>query len=128
MTMVEFIPATDKPKPEDETLFSKIIARQLPADIVYEDDLCLAFKDKFPTAPVHILVIPKKPIPRLCDCSEDDKTLLGHLNLVACQVAEEAGIGDKFRLVVNNGAQAGQSVFHLHYHVIGGRGLVWPPG
>lgn len=126
--MVDSIPATEKPKPEDETIFSKIVSKEAPADIVYEDDLCLAFKDLFPAAPVHILVIPKKPIPRLCDAREEDKALLGHLNLVACQVAEEAGVGDAFRLVVNNGADAGQSVFHLHYHVIGGRGLQWPPG
>jgi histidine triad (HIT) family protein len=126
--MVDSIPATEKPKPEDETIFSKIVSKEAPADIVYEDDLCLAFKDLFPAAPVHILVIPKKPIPRLCDATEEDKALLGHLNLVACQVAEEAGVGDAFRLVVNNGADAGQSVFHLHYHVIGGRGLQWPPG
>lgn len=126
--MVDSIPATEKPKPEDETIFSKIVSKEAPADIVYEDDLCLAFKDLFPAAPVHILVIPKKPIPRLCDATKEDKALLGHLNLVACQVAEEAGLGDAFRLVVNNGADAGQSVFHLHYHVIGGRGLQWPPG
>lgn len=126
--MVDSIPATEKPKPEDETIFSKIVSKEAPADIVYEDDLCLAFKDLFPAAPVHILVIPKKPIPRLCDATEEDKVLIGHLNIVACQVAEEAGVGEAFRLVVNNGADAGQSVFHLHYHVIGGRGLQWPPG
>lgn len=118
----------EKPPVEDKTIFQKIIAKEAPADILYEDDICLAFKDVFPAAPVHFLVIPKKPIPRLCDATQEDKATLGHLNLVACKVAQEAGIGDAFRLVVNNGADAGQTVFHLHYHVIGGRGLKWPPG
>jgi len=117
-----------KPAPSDATIFTKIINKEVPADIVYEDDLCLAFKDIMPAAPVHLLVIPKKPIPRLCDATEEDKALLGHLNLVAHQVASDAGIGDAFRLVVNNGEGACQSVFHLHYHVIGGRTLQWPPG
>jgi len=117
-----------KPAPSDATIFTKIINKEVPADIVYEDELCLAFKDIMPTAPVHILVIPKKPIPRLCDATEEDKNLLGHLNLVAHQVATDAGIGEAFRLVVNNGEDACQSVFHLHYHVIGGRTLEWPPG
>lgn len=111
-----------------DTIFSKIIRKEAPANIVYEDELCMAFKDMFPCAPVHILVIPKKPLPRLCDASAEDKTLLGHLMLIANQVAADAGIADKFRLVVNNGADAGQSVFHLHLHVIGGRRLQWPPG
>lgn len=117
-----------KPLPSGPTIFSKIIDKSMAADIVYEDELCLAFKDIYPAAPVHILVIPKKPIPRLCDATEEDKALLGHLNLVANQVASDAGIGDAFRLVVNNGEGACQSVFHLHYHVIGGRTLQWPPG
>ena len=117
-----------KPIPSDATIFSKIVDKEIPADIVYEDDLCLAFKDIMPCAPVHILVIPKKPIPRLCDATDADKMLLGHLNLVANQVAADAGIGEAFRLVVNNGADACQSVFHLHYHVIGDRQLQWPPG
>jgi histidine triad (HIT) family protein len=117
-----------KPAPSDPTIFSKIINKEIPADIVYEDDLCLAFKDIMPCAPVHFLVIPKKPIPRLCDATDKDKMLLGHLNLVANQVAADAGVGEAFRLVVNNGADAQQSVFHLHYHVIGGRPLQWPPG
>lgn len=118
----------EKPTPSDPTIFSKIISKEIPADIVYEDDLCLAFKDIMPAAPIHILVIPKKPIARLIDATESDKALLGHLNLVAAQVANDAGIGDSFRLVMNNGAKAGQSVFHIHYHVIGGRSLQWPPG
>ncbi|WP_428244161.1 histidine triad nucleotide-binding protein [Gynuella sp.] len=111
-----------------ETIFSKIVAGELPADSVYEDDLCIVIRDKFPTAPHHYLVIPKQPIPRLCDAGPEDQALLGHLMLVANQVAAQQGIGEAFRLVVNNGADAGQSVFHLHVHVIGGRSLSWPPG
>ncbi len=111
-----------------ETIFSKIIDRKIPADIVYEDDLSLAFKDINPQAPVHILIIPKKPIVMLADSHPDDQVLLGHLLLVANQVAREVGIAEAFRLVLNNGAQAGQSVFHLHLHLLGGRILGWPPG
>lgn len=111
-----------------ETIFSKIISRVIPADIVYEDDLCLAFRDINPKAPVHILVIPKKPIPRLADAADDDQALLGHLQLVAGKIAAAEGIGDAFRLVVNSGAGAGQEVFHLHLHLLGGRSFTWPPG
>jgi histidine triad (HIT) family protein len=112
----------------EDTIFGKIARGEMDANIVYEDDLCLAFKDLYPAAPMHILVIPRKPIPRLCDADESDKALLGHLMLAANQVAADQGFGDKFRLVVNNGEGAGQSVFHLHLHVIGGRSLSWPPG
>ena len=111
-----------------ETIFGKIVAGELPADKIYEDDLCIAIKDKFPAAPHHYLVIPRKAIPRLCDSEPEDQALLGHLTQVAVKVAEQQGIGDAFRMVINNGAEAGQSVFHLHLHVIGGRGLNWPPG
>ena len=110
------------------TLFSRIISRDIPADIVYEDEHCLAFRDINPQAPVHVLVIPKKEIPRLADAGPDDQALLGHLVLAANRVATDLGVGDAYRLVVNNGAGAGQSVFHLHLHVLGGRGLRWPPG
>ena len=110
-----------------ETIFSKIIDREIPADIIYEDDLCLAFKDVNPQAPTHFLVIPKKPIPKLSDAEQGDKELLGHLLLVASRVAGEQGLED-FRLNVNNGAGASQTVFHLHVHVLGGRPFSWPPG
>ena len=110
------------------TLFSKIIDREIPADIVYEDDLCLAFRDINPQAPVHILVIPKKPFARIADVTEEDQVLLGHLLLSANHIAREQGIGDAFRLVVNSGAGAGQTVFHLHIHILGGRPMHWPPG
>lgn len=110
------------------TLFEKIIAREIPASIVFEDELCLAFKDINPCAPMHLLLVPKKPIVRLCDAVPADQALLGHLMLVASQVAAQQGYGEAYRLVVNNGAAAGQSVFHLHLHIIGGRPLKWPPG
>jgi histidine triad (HIT) family protein len=110
------------------TIFSKIIAREIPADIVYEDELCLAFRDINPQAPTHVLIIPKKEIPRLCDAKPEDQALLGHLMLVAGQVAKQLGVGEAFRVVLNNGAEAGQSVFHVHLHVLGGRGFRWPPG
>ena len=111
-----------------ETIFAKIIRREIPADIVYEDDLCLAFRDVNPQAPVHILVIPKQSIARLVDAGDDDQSLLGHLMITANKIATEQGIGDAFRLVVNNGASVGQSVFHLHLHILGGRSFTWPPG
>ena len=110
------------------TIFGRILAREIPADIVYEDDLCLAFRDVNPQAPTHVLVIPKKEIPRLCDAKPEDQALLGHLMLAAGKVARQLGVGEAFRVVVNNGAEAGQSVFHLHLHVLAGRGFRWPPG
>ena len=110
------------------TVFGKIINREIPAKIVYEDDLCLAFCDVNPQAPAHVLLIPKKEIPRLSDASAEDRDLLGHLMLAAGRIARDLGVGDAFRLVVNNGAEAGQSVFHLHLHILGGRNLSWPPG
>ncbi|HEU0290987.1 MAG TPA: histidine triad nucleotide-binding protein [Burkholderiales bacterium] len=110
------------------TLFGKIIRREIPADIVYEDDLCLAFRDINPQAPTHVLVIPKKEIARLADAGADDQALLGHLMLAAGKIARSLGVADAFRLVVNNGADAGQSVFHLHLHILAGRKLRWPPG
>ena len=111
-----------------DTIFQKIIDKELPADIVYEDDRCLAFKDINPVAPVHILIIPKKKIEKISDSSQEDKELLGHLILVAGDIAKDLGIEDAFRLVVNNGAGAQQTVFHLHIHLIAGREFQWPPG
>jgi histidine triad (HIT) family protein len=110
------------------TLFSKIIKREIPADIVYEDEHCLAFRDINPQAPTHVLLVPKKEIPRLADSGAGDQALLGHLLLAAAKVARQLGVADAFRLVVNNGAEAGQSVFHLHLHILAGRALHWPPG
>lgn len=111
-----------------DTIFAKIINREIDADIVYEDDQCLAFRDVNPQAPMHILVIPRKPIDMLVNAELDDQALLGHLLLVAGEVARDQGYGDAFRLVVNNGEAAQQSVFHLHIHILGGRSFAWPPG
>jgi len=119
---------TEKEGEMTETIFSKIINRQIPAEIVYEDDLSLAFRDINPQAPVHILIIPKKIVPQLNDAETNDQELLGHLMLVACKVAEKEGVADAFRLVLNNGAGAGQEVFHMHFHLLAGRSFNWPPG
>jgi histidine triad (HIT) family protein len=110
------------------TLFGKIIHREIPADIVYEDDLCLAFKDINPQAPTHVLLIPKKEIVKLSDAGAVDQAVLGHLLLAAGKIARQLGVADAFRLVVNNGEEAGQSVFHLHLHILAGRPFRWPPG
>lgn len=111
------------------TLFEKIIARQIPADIVYEDDLVLAFRDIKPHAPVHVLIVPKRAIGRIGDAKPEDEKVLGHLVLKAAEVARKLGV-DKtgYRLVINHGPDAGESVPHLHCHILGGRPLGWPPG
>jgi histidine triad (HIT) family protein len=111
-----------------DTLFSKIIRREIPADIVYEDDLALAFRDINPQAPVHILVIPKKPIPKLADAESQDHALMGHLLLTVKRVAVAAGLTNGYRVVINTGADGGQTVDHLHLHILGGRPMAWPPG
>ena len=115
-------------KDSNETIFSKIIRRELPADIVYEDDVCLCFKDIMPVAPVHLLLIPKRCIPRLADAEASDQALLGELMCKVGIITKQLGIDDAFRIVINNGAGACQSVFHLHLHIIAGRALNWPPG
>lgn len=109
------------------TIFSRILSGELPSDRVWEDDHCIAFRDINPAAPTHILVIPRKEIAQLDAMTEEDVPLVGHLMHVATQVAHAEGLKD-FRTVINNGAGAGQTVFHLHVHVIGGRALSWPPG
>jgi histidine triad (HIT) family protein len=106
-----------------DTIFAKIIEGEIPAPRVYEDDHCIVINDIQPQAPVHMLVIPRKPIPRLVDASAEDQQLLGHLMLIARQMANEHGIGEGFRLIVNNGEGGGQTVFHLHLHVLGGTTL-----
>lgn len=109
------------------TIFQKIIDRQIPAAIVHEDDRALAFRDISPQAPTHILVIPKKPLAGISEMTAEDKELIGHLFYVAREVAQKEKLTD-YRLVTNNGAGAGQSVFHLHIHLLGGRKMSWPPG
>ncbi len=112
-----------------KTLFQKIIDRELSANIVYEDDLVLAFRDIHPKAPVHVLIIPKKPIPRIRDAQSEDQAVLGHLLLKAAELAKQLGLGETgFRLVINSGPNAGESVPHLHCHILGGRAMGWPPG
>jgi histidine triad (HIT) family protein len=111
------------------TLFEKIIAREIPADIVFEDDQCLAFRDISPQAPVHILIIPKKSIARIGAAQSDDQSLLGHLLLTAAEIARREDIAPTgYRLVINNGPNGGETVPHLHIHLLGGRHLNWPPG
>lgn len=111
------------------SIFSKIIARQIPARIAYEDDQCLAFHDISPQAPIHFLVVPKREIVRVAETQPGDEALLGHLILVAQSVAKSLGLHETgFRVVINNGPDGGETVPHLHVHVLGGRGLGWPPG
>lgn len=113
------------------TLFEKIIAREMPATIIYEDDTCAAFNDINPQAPTHILIVPKKPIPRVGEAASEDQPTLGALLLAAGKIATKIGVNstDKgFRLVINNGRDAGEAVPHLHVHLLAGRSLTWPPG
>ena len=112
----------------EKTLFSKIVDREIPADIVYEDDLCLAFRDISPQSPVHILVIPKKPIPSIAAIADEDANLLGHLWLTIRNIAAAENLDKGYRVTVNCGHEGGQTVDHLHFHLMGGRQLKWPPG
>ena len=104
-----------------DTIFGKIIAGEIPSEFIYEDEHCVAINDIAPQAPVHVLVIPRKAIPRLVDAGAEDQALLGHLLLAAGKIAEQLGVQDAFRLIINNGEGAGQTVFHLHLHIIAGR-------
>ncbi|MCC9641696.1 histidine triad nucleotide-binding protein [Rhodopirellula sp. JC740] len=110
------------------SIFSKIIAKEIPADIVHEDDLCLAFRDIAPKAPTHILVIPKREIVSLADLTDEDEQVMGHCVVVASKVAAAEGLSDGYRLVVNTGSDGGQEVPHVHFHLLGGRKMTWPPG
>lgn len=109
------------------TIFSKIISREIPADIVYEDEQCLAFRDVSPQAPVHVLLIPKKPIVSLDDFQQDDSELAGHLLMKVPEIAKQLNLSNGYRTVINTGEEGGQSVFHLHIHILAGRNLEWPP-
>jgi histidine triad (HIT) family protein len=113
---------------ETDTIFSKIIRKEIPADIIYEDEWAIAFRDISPQAPVHILVIPKKPMPRLADAEAEDVQLLGHLLMTVKQIAAQEGLEDGYRVVINTGPDGGQTVYHLHLHLLGGRSMTWPPG
>ena len=113
----------------NRTLFEKIAAREIPADIVFEDDQVIAFRDINPKAPTHVLIVPRKPIPRIADATPEDRQILGHLLLQAAQIAARLGLTPSgYRLVFNNGPDAGESVPHLHCHILGGRPMDWPPG
>lgn len=112
-----------------QTIFQKIIDREIPAEIVYEDDHCLAFRDNNPQAPTHVLVIPRKPVESIAELAEEDAALLGHMWLVIRNLARTEGLAESgYRVVVNCGKDAGQTVDHLHFHLLGGRALTWPPG
>ena len=110
------------------TVFQKIIARQIPAKIIWEDGDAIAFHDVNPQAPVHVLVVPKRVVPRLADATESDRTLLGKLLLVAGNLAKKLDLSSGYRVVINSGPDAGESVPHLHVHLLGKRALAWPPG
>ena len=113
----------------DTTLFEKICAKEIPATVVYEDERCVAFRDISPQAPVHILIVPRHPIPRLALATAEDATLLGHLLLTVANIARDEGVAESgFRLVINNGPHGGEAVPHLHVHLLAGRQLQWPPG
>lgn len=120
--------STNSMSETQDSIFTKIIKREIPADIVYEDELAIAFKDVHPQAPVHILVVPKQPIAKLSDADSEDHRLMGHLLLTVKRVAEQAGLTNGYRVVINTGVEGGQTVFHLHLHILGGRPMDWPPG
>lgn len=126
--MADEIAKAQVAKPGGDTIFGKIARGEIPTQFIHEDEQCVAFKDLGPQAPTHFLVIPKKPIAMLDDAEETDEKLLGHLLTVAKKVAKEQGLTNGYRLTINNGPDGGQSVYHLHVHVMGGRQMSWPPG
>jgi len=112
----------------EKTIFKRIVDREIAAEIVYEDELCLAFRDIHPQSPAHVLVVPKKEIATLNEMTADDETLVGHLFLAMTEIAAQLGLGKGYRVVMNCGRDAGQEVMHLHFHLLGGREFAWPPG
>jgi histidine triad (HIT) family protein len=112
----------------NKTLFEKIVAREIPAQIVFEDDLVLAIRDINPQAPIHVLIFPKQPLPRMAEAASKDHAVLGHLLLKAAEVAKKLDLKNGYRLVINNGTDGGETVPHLHCHILGGRHMAWPPG
>lgn len=126
--MADEITKAQAARPGGDTIFGKIIRKEIPVNLLYEDDQCVAFPDIAPQAPTHILVVPKKPINQLSKAEESDSALLGHLMIVAKKCAEQAGLSKGYRIVINDGPDGGQSVYHVHVHVLGGRQMGWPPG
>ncbi|KAG6936269.1 histidine triad nucleotide binding protein 1 [Chelydra serpentina] len=126
--MADEIRKAQAARPGGETIFGKIIRKEIPAKIIFEDEQCLAFHDISPQAPTHFLVVPKKPIVKLSEAEDSDESLLGHLMIVGKKCAAELGLTKGYRMVVNEGPDGGQSVYHVHLHVLGGRQLGWPPG
>ncbi|KAG9263556.1 histidine triad nucleotide-binding protein 1 [Astyanax mexicanus] len=126
--MAEEVVKAQTAQPGGDTIFGKIIRKEIPAKIIYEDEQCIAFHDVAPQAPTHFLVVPRKPIVQLSKAEDGDAALLGHLMIVAKKCAEQVGLPRGYRLVVNDGPDGGQSVYHVHLHVLGGRQLGWPPG
>ncbi|XP_029474792.1 histidine triad nucleotide-binding protein 1 [Rhinatrema bivittatum] len=126
--MADEISKAQSARPGGETIFGKIIRKEIPAKIIYEDEECVAFHDISPQAPTHFLVVPKKPIAQLSDADPSDKALLGHLIIVGRKCATDLGLSRGYRLVLNEGPDGGQSVYHIHLHVLGGRQMGWPPG
>jgi histidine triad (HIT) family protein len=111
-----------------KTLFQKIADQEIPAKLIHEDAVCVAFHDIAPQAPTHVLIVPRKPIPRVAEATAEDQAILGHLLLVAGQLSRQLGLAKGFRVVINNGPDGGETVPHLHVHLLGGRALDWPPG
>lgn len=111
-----------------KTLFQKIADKEIPAKLIHEDESCVAFHDIAPQAPTHVLIVPRKPIPRVAEATPEDQAVLGHLLLVAGRLARQLGLARGFRVVINNGPDGGETVPHLHVHLLGGRPLDWPPG
>ncbi len=111
-----------------KTIFERICAREIPAAVVYEDDQVVAFRDVNPQAPIHVLLVPRRPISRVGEAKPEDQSLLGHMLLKAAEVATKVGLKGGYRLVINNGPDGGESVPHLHVHILGGRPMAWPPG
>ncbi|CDQ81013.1 adenosine 5'-monophosphoramidase HINT1 [Salvelinus alpinus] len=126
--MADEIAKAQVAQPGGDTIFGKIIRKEIPAKILFEDDQCIAFHDVTPQAPTHFLVVPRKPIVQLSKAEDSDAALLGHMMIVAKKCAEQIGLPKGYRLILNDGPDGGQSVYHIHIHVMGGRQLGWPPG
>ncbi|XP_070490789.1 adenosine 5'-monophosphoramidase HINT1-like [Chironomus tepperi] len=126
--MADEVKAAQEAAPGGDTIFGKILRKEIPCNFIYEDDQCVAFHDVSPQAPVHYLVIPKKPIQQLSKAGEEDEQLLGHLLLAGKKVAENLGLNNGYRVVINDGKLGAQSVYHLHLHFLSNRQMQWPPG